>query len=144
MTPAEARRRLEGFGKKRIEAKAELAHHRAGSEAYIKVQASIEALDRSIDETREWYLIGELEALNTTSAAMNKSSKSMEALTTSLFVLTTIIAIVGSASYFLQAAGDEGLTGTQAIVAAGIGTIVVAVFVVAVMFVVRNRYSSKS
>jgi hypothetical protein len=154
MTMAEAKRRLEGFSAKRIQTINEIIELHVDPSGdnfpprYFQLRASLASLEKNIDETREWYLIGLLEALHESEEkqiaatnALHKSSRSLELLTSALFILTAVLASVGSGSYFLQALQASGITGFSAVTLASLGAIVVAGVVVVALFLLKQSYA---
>lgn len=157
---AEARRRLEGFSTKRLQiinAIRELNVDPLGDNIpteYLRLKGQLAANDKNIEETREWYLVREMESLDESSQRLKESaekqlaatsdlrhsSRTLEALTSALFVLTAILAVVGSGSYFLQAEKEAGVNGLAALGWASIGTFIVVLLVFGSLLLIRRRY----
>ena len=115
MPLTEAKRRLEGFSMKRIQiinAIDQLNVDPLGdsiSPEYLRLKGQLASLDKSIEETREWYLVRVLESLDETSQrlkvsaekqvdatkALHQSSRTLEILTIFLITLTALTAGYG-------------------------------------------------
>lgn len=164
MSAAEAKRRLTELSGRRsstIERMRAMGVNPYGDgipPEYIRLQNELAGIDRTIDETREWYLVRVTESLDESSqrlkdssekqlaatTALHRSSRGLEALTSALFILTTILAVVGSGSYFLQALREAGVTGLLAVIWASIGTLIVALLVLGSLIVLRRRFPELS
>ncbi len=87
----EARRRLIGYTTKKNQVIAEIQRMNVDPQgdgipvSYLKLQTQLASLNKSINETREWYVVGVLESLDTASRRLNW-------LTIALIVTTGVLA----------------------------------------------------